>query len=144
MYIFWCNFHVCKWKNDYIKDLNALRIKWFFFSNLFRRKKCMHNYVCEHIPSLYYWTAWWMFMKLGKDEVLMPPHLFWHFGQIHQGVDLGRAKNRSWGSPSSKNLFFRPEAKCIAMIQKHMETSVVVFCSIWKSHFDAFLTSFWI
>ena len=26
IYIFLCNFHVCKWKNAYIKDLNALRI----------------------------------------------------------------------------------------------------------------------
>ena len=24
-----------------------------------------------HILSLYYRTAWWMFMELGRDEVLM-------------------------------------------------------------------------
>ena len=26
IYIYLCNFHVCKWKNAYIKDLNALWI----------------------------------------------------------------------------------------------------------------------
>ena len=31
----------------------------------------MHVYVWEHIASLYYRTAQWMFMKLGRDEVLM-------------------------------------------------------------------------
>ena len=33
----------------------------------------MHVYAMEHIVSLYYSTAWWMFMKLGRDEVLMVP-----------------------------------------------------------------------
>ena len=31
----------------------------------------MHVYVWEHIVSLYYRTAEWMFTKLGRDEVLM-------------------------------------------------------------------------
>ena len=31
----------------------------------------MHVYVLEHIVSLCYRTAWWIFTKLGKDEVLM-------------------------------------------------------------------------
>ena len=31
----------------------------------------MHVYVWEHIDSLYYRTAQWMFTKLGRDEVLM-------------------------------------------------------------------------
>ena len=30
------NIHVCKWKNVYIKDLNALRILMIFFMYLFR------------------------------------------------------------------------------------------------------------
>ena len=33
----------------------------------------MHVYVWEHIVSLYYRTASWMFTKLGRDEVLMVP-----------------------------------------------------------------------
>ena len=35
----------------------------------------MHVYVWEHIASLYYRTAKWMFTKLGRDEVLMAWHM---------------------------------------------------------------------
>ena len=35
----------------------------------------MHVYVTEHKVSPYYKTAWRMFMKLGKDEVLMAPYM---------------------------------------------------------------------
>ena len=35
----------------------------------------MHVYVSEHKVSPYYRTAWQMFMKLGRDEVLMAPHM---------------------------------------------------------------------
>ena len=35
----------------------------------------MHVYVWEHIVSLYYRTALWMFTKLGRDEVLMVPYM---------------------------------------------------------------------
>ena len=34
-----------------------------------------HVYVWEHIASLYYRTAYWMFTKLGRDEVLMARHM---------------------------------------------------------------------
>ena len=48
--------------------------------NLFRWRKggggaLMYVYVWEHIVSLYYRTAWWMFMKFGRDEVLMALHM---------------------------------------------------------------------
>ena len=33
----------------------------------------MHVYVWEHIVSLYYRTALWMFTNLGRYEVLMVP-----------------------------------------------------------------------
>ena len=35
----------------------------------------MHVYVSEHKVSPYYRTAWRMFMKLGRDGVLMAPHM---------------------------------------------------------------------
>ena len=35
----------------------------------------MHVYVWEHIARLYYRTAYWMFTKLGRDEVLMARHM---------------------------------------------------------------------
>ena len=36
----------------------------------------MHVYVWEHKVSLYYRTARLMFTKLGRDEVLMAPHMY--------------------------------------------------------------------
>ena len=38
----------------------------------------MQVYVWEHIVSLYYRTAQWMFTKLGRDEVLMARHMHKH------------------------------------------------------------------
>ena len=35
----------------------------------------MHVCVWEHIVSLYYRTAQWMFTKLGRDDVLMAQHM---------------------------------------------------------------------
>ena len=49
----------------------------------------MHVYVWEHIASLYYRTAEWMFTKHGRDEVLMAPHMqkdvlaIFALGRIH-------------------------------------------------------------
>ena len=36
----------------------------------------MHVYVWEHIVSHYYRIAKWMFTKLGRDAVLMAPHMY--------------------------------------------------------------------
>ena len=35
----------------------------------------MHVFLFERIVSLSYRTACWMFTKLGREEVLMAPHL---------------------------------------------------------------------
>ena len=35
----------------------------------------VHVYVLEHIVSLNYRIAWWIFNKLGRDKVLMTPHI---------------------------------------------------------------------
>ena len=71
----------------------------------------MHVYVWEHIINLYYRTGLWMFMKLGKDEVLIVPYklVLLFFGHILSGADPGWGQNRSPGSPSSRNFFFRQE-----------------------------------
>ena len=74
-----CSFHVCKWKNAYIKDSNALRILMNFQCIYLGEKGggggALYIYVWEHIVSLYYRTAEWMFTKLGRDEVLMARHM---------------------------------------------------------------------
>ena len=56
----------------------------------------MHVYVWEHIVSLYYRTTWWIFTKLGRDEVLMVQHLCLGFsansaqGWIQGGAKIGQ------------------------------------------------------
>ena len=53
----------------------------------------MHVYVWEHIVSLCYRTAEWMFTKLGRDEVLMAQHMQKDvFAISAQGGSKGEAK----------------------------------------------------
>ena len=67
----------------------------------------MHVYVWEHIVSLYYKTAKWMFTKLGRDdhEVLMVPYKYCCFSaRSVQGRIQGGAKIGHRGSPFFKKL----------------------------------------
>ena len=52
----------------------------------------MHVYVLEHIASLYYRTALWMFTKLAWDEVLMARHMQDVLAVFAQGQIQGEAK----------------------------------------------------
>ena len=73
----------------------------------------MHVYVWEHIASLYYRTASWMFTKLGRDEVLMARHM-------HKDVLAISAQGRIQGEASSKKLLqigrLQQQTEFIAMI----------------------------
>ena len=69
----------------------------------------MHVYVWEHIISLYYRTASWMFTKLGRDKVLMVPYKCCYSARSVQGWIQGGAKIGHGGSPSSTNFCFRLE-----------------------------------
>ena len=66
--------------------------------NVFRRKggggrALMHVYVWEHIASLYYRTASWMFTKLGRNEVPMARNMHKDVLAISaQGQTQGEAK----------------------------------------------------
>ena len=72
--------------------------------------KLMHVYVLEHIVSLSYRTAWWMFTKLDRDEILVVPHLCIGFlVNSSQGRIQGGEKISQWGVPSPKD-FFRLES----------------------------------
>ena len=77
--IYFVHFHVCNWKDVYIKDLNALRIlmnfRWIYVGEKGGGGALIHVYVWEHIASLYYRTALWIITKLGRDEVLMAWHM---------------------------------------------------------------------
>ena len=51
-----------------------------------------------------------MFTKLGRDEVLMAPHMHEGVSAISaQGLITGGAKIGHWRSPSLRNLLIRPE-----------------------------------
>ena len=63
----------------------------------------MHVYVWEHIViGFCYRTAWWMFKKLGWNEVLMVPKMDLGVSDIST---QGRIQGR--GVPSSEKLLFQ-------------------------------------
>ena len=63
-----------------------------------------------HIFDFLSRTAWWILMKLGRDEVLMVPYKCCCFSaRSAQGWIQGGAKIGHGGSPSLRNFFFRPE-----------------------------------
>ena len=63
-----------------------------------------------HIFNFFSRTAWWILMKLGRDEVLMVPYKCCCFSaRSAQGWIQGGAKIGHGGSPSSRIFFFRLE-----------------------------------
>ena len=110
----------------YIKDLNAIRILMNFLCIYLGEKKggggfaLMHVYVWEHIVSLYYRTAKWMFTKLGRDEVLMARHMHKNVLAISAHGRIQARQTRSRGVPFFKKLLqtgrLQQQTKFIAMI----------------------------
>ena len=61
--------------------------------------------------SLYYRNVLWMFMKLGRDEVLKASHLCLVFSaNPAQGWIQGGAEVGQWGVPSPKDCLFKMES----------------------------------
>ena len=59
----------------------------------------VHVYVLEHIVSLNYRIAWWIFTKLGRDKALMTPHIcIDSWAKSAQGWIQGGAKIGPGGS----------------------------------------------
>ena len=85
------------------------------------------------------WLGW---STNGPLQVLL------FFGQIPPGADPGRGQNWSRGSPSSRNLFFRPEGYSDKENAKQWSRSMwkevlLLLVPLRSQNFDAFLTSFW-
>ena len=82
----------------------------------------MHVYVWEHIASLYYTTAKWMFTKLGRDEVLMAWHMHKYVLAKSAGGGPRARPNRTLGGgvPFFKKLLqtgrLQQQTEFIAMI----------------------------
>ena len=104
----------------------------------------MHVYVWEHITSLYYRTAKWMFMKLGRDEVLMVPYKCCCFsarsvqGRIQGGAKIGHGGHLLQETSSS-------ERKATATNRMHsndLEACGKKCCYFWFHSEVKFLTRF--
>ena len=131
------------------KRVLCLKIFNDFFMYLFRWRKgggvaLMH--VLENIVCLSYRTARWMFMKLGRDEVLMVPHLCSGFSaNSAKGWIQGGAKLGQWGIPSPKVFFFKLEGYSDKLMH---DSDLKVYgkkrCYFWFHSEVKFLTRFYV
>ena len=102
-----------------------------------------------HIFNFFSRTAWWILMKLGRDEVLMVPYKCCCFSaRSPQGRIQGGAKIGHGGSPSSRNFFFRPEGyrdkpNAKQWSRSMWEEVLLLFVPFQSQIFDAILTSIW-
>ena len=105
----------------------------------------MHAYVLAHIFRLYYWIAWWMFMTLGKDEVLKVPHIYFGISaRSTQGWIQDGAKICHGGPLLKKTSSSDPKAT----VTNQMHSNDLKACGnkCWCSwlHVEVkFLTRFW-
>ena len=104
----------------------------------------MHVYVLEHIVSLYYRTAQWMFTKLGRHEVLMVPYKCFCFsarslqGRIQGGAKIGQGGPLLQGTSAS-------DWKAKATNRMHsndLEACEMLYCYFWFHSKVKFLTLF--
>ena len=103
----------------------------------------MHVYVLEHIISLYYRTALWMFTKLGWHEMFMVSYKCCCFsarsvqGRIQGGVKIGRGSLLQGTSAS--------DWKATATNRMHsndLEACGMLYCYFWFHSKVKFLTRF--
>ena len=104
----------------------------------------MHVYVLEHIVSLYYRTALWMFTKLGRHEMLMVPYKCCCFsarsvqGRIQGGAKIGQGGPLLQGTSAS-------DWKATATNRMHsndLEACGMLYCYFWFHSKVKFLTRF--
>ena len=105
-------------------------------------------YVLEHIVSLSYRTDWWIFTKLGRDEVLMVPYKFCYKfccfsamptqGRIQGGAKIGHRGPLLQRTSSSD----RKDAAINRMQSNDLETCGMKCCYIWFHSEVKFLTHF--
>ena len=81
----------------------------------------VHVYILEHIVSLNYRIAWWIFTKLGRDKVIMTLHIcIESWAKSAQGWIQGGAKIGQ-GVPFSKELLLQT-----GRLQQHTECIAVI------------------
>ena len=102
----------------------------------------MHVCVWEHIVSIYYRTACWMFQNLVGMMCLWPAHALRCFRQIGPGQIQGRVKLGHRGSPSSRNFFDRKATATNLMHSNDLEACGMKCCYFWFPSEVKFLTRF--
>ena len=103
IYIYFVNFHVCKWKNAYkiIKYLNALRVLVDFLCIYLGEGKgegvaLMPVYVLSAFTTE---PLNWCLRNFIGMKYSWSAHALRCFDHIFPRADLGQGKNRSWGGP---------------------------------------------
>ena len=104
----------------------------------------VHVYVLEHIFSLNYRIAWWIFTKLGTDKVLMTPHIcIDSWAKSSQDGIQGRAKIGPGGSLLQRTS--SSDRKATATYWMHssdLEAFGKKYCYVWFHWEVKFLTRF--
>ena len=111
--------------------------RWFCFY-LFGWKRgiaLVHVYVFEHIVSLNYRIIWWIFTNLGRDKILMTPHICIDvLAKSAQEPIQGRAIIGQWEAPSPKNFFFRRKASATNWMHSNYQEAFGKKCCYFLFH----------
>ena len=99
----------------------------------------VHVYLLEHIVSLNYRIAWWICTKLGRDKVLMTPHIcIDSWAKFAQGWIQGGAKIGPRGSILQRTSSSDRKATATYWMHsidlKHLGRSILIFGFIGKSN----------
>ena len=127
--------------------VNAWRIlmNFYLFIKVKKGGELVHVYVWEHLVNLNNRIVWWIFTKLGRDKVLMIPHIhmYWILCQIAQGWIQGRAKIGHGGSLLQRTSSSDRKATVTNwMHSKYLEAFGKKCCYFWFHSEVKFLTRF--
>ena len=103
----------------------------------------VHVYVLEHIVSLKYRIPWWIFTKLGRDKVLMTPHICINsWAKCAQGWIQGGAKIGPGGFLLQRTSSDRKATATYWMHSNDLEAFGKKYCYFWFHWKIKFLTRF--
>ena len=95
-------------------------------------KNFLRRLVLEHIVSLNYRIAWWIFTKLGRDKVLMIPHIcIDSWAKSAQGWIQGKAKIGPGGSLLQRTSSDRKATATYWMHSSDLEAFGKKYCYFW-------------
>ena len=132
----------------HIVKILMLEIFLWIFIYLLKWKKggggaLVHVNVLEHIVSLNYRIAWWIFTKLGRDKVLMTPHIcIDSWAKSAQGWIQGGAKIGPGGSLLQRTSSSDWKATATYWMHSNDLEAFGKYCYFWFHWEVKFLTRF--